>query len=664
MSSLSTNVNQGIVASALDLAARGFRVFPLVPSEKVPAVREFFTVASADAKRVEAMWREPVSGEPRNNNIGILCGEGFFVLDVDTKNEAGGMASLEFLVDIGLDTNTLTADTPSGGQHLFYKIPEGVYVGNSARKIGSGLDIRGWHGFVVGAGSVTDKGAYAWRLDAPMLDAPDFLIEMIRRSKPQPKGDMNALVELDTEDAISRSVFYLANEAPEGFPGSMSDTVFRVAARVIDFGISKETCFELMSDHWNDFKAHPPLEMGDLLQRIENAWSYRSKPPGVASAAADFDVVYGDDGVAADLGVHPDKKAAEARKSKLYWQRLDEAQVEATRPYLIKGLLDLGTMAVTYGESNAGKTNVVLDRALHVATGREYNGRKVMQGGVLYIAAEGGVGVRRRLRAWCMKHNIDRPSEVPFALVPCPIDMMKGDDTKRLAEIVHEVEAAFGQKVVYIIVDTLSRALAGADENSSEAMGSFVKHCDALRMAAQATVDVIHHSGKDRARGARGHSLLRAATDSEIEIEPNLVRVTKQRDMAFSDEERFKLDVVELGADQDGDKITSVVVRFIAPEFFEVELTAGEKRALKALCQMVVEAVEGKDTALGDYKFTTAEAVAYLAENLAQNGSAKDISRSWVNKILASLAEKGSAKKVERGQWVIPDGTFDTFDTI
>jgi hypothetical protein len=42
---------------------------------------------------------------------------------------------------------------------------------------------------------------------------------------------------------------------------------FRVAARVIDFGISKETCFELMSDHWNDFKAHPPLEDSYRLTR-------------------------------------------------------------------------------------------------------------------------------------------------------------------------------------------------------------------------------------------------------------------------------------------------------------------------------------------------------------------------------------------------------------
>ena len=127
--------------AAKSLAKRGFKVFPLIPGEKTPSVMEFFTKATTDLGAVERMWSEAVTNAPAQNNIGILCGEGMFVLDVDTKNGSDGLNSLEFYTDIGLDTNTLTASTPSGGRHLFYRIPDGVYVGNSVKKIGDGLDV-------------------------------------------------------------------------------------------------------------------------------------------------------------------------------------------------------------------------------------------------------------------------------------------------------------------------------------------------------------------------------------------------------------------------------------------------------------------------------------------------------------------------------------------
>src|SRR5690606_23284637 len=103
-----------------------------------------------------------------------------------------------------------------------------------------------------------------------------------------------------------------------------------------------------------------------------------------------------------------------------------------------------------------------------------------------------------------------------------------------------------------IVVDTLARAIAGGDDNSSVDMGVFVNNCGAVQEATGATVLIVHHSGKDAAKGARGHSSLQAATDTEIEIKDEALTVTKQRDMGKDESFKFKLRVVEIGRRDDG----------------------------------------------------------------------------------------------------------------
>src|SRR5690606_8243860 len=109
-------------------------------------------------------------------------------------------------------------------------------------------------------------------------------------------------------------------------------------------------------------------------------------------------------------------------------------------------------------------------------------------------------------------------------------------------------------------------AMAGGNENSPEDMTALIGNCDRIRDATQSHVCIIHHSGKDEAKGARGHSSLRAATDTEIEIkrDPELtlstVRVAKQRDLEAGDPFGFTLQSVPLGTNRRGKDVTSCVV--------------------------------------------------------------------------------------------------------
>jgi hypothetical protein len=116
-------------------------------------------------------------------------------------------------------------------------------------------------------------------------------------------------------------------------------------------------------------------------------------------------------------------------------------------------------------------------------------------------------------------------------------------------------------KPVLIVVDTLARSMGDGDENTAKDAAMFVRNCDLIREATGAHVMVIHHTGKDEERGARGSSALRAAVDTEILVgADHRISSKKQRDMMAPADLHFTLRSVSLGTDEDGDPVTSAVV--------------------------------------------------------------------------------------------------------
>src|SRR5688500_3004588 len=73
---------------------------------------------------------------------------------------------------------------------------------------------------------------------------------------------------------------------------------------------------------------------------------------------------------------------------------------------LVKGILGRRMMSLLYGESGSSKTLIAVSMALHVALGREWCGRRVAKGLVVYLAPEGGSSVHLRFHAWCRHHGV------------------------------------------------------------------------------------------------------------------------------------------------------------------------------------------------------------------------------------------------------------------
>jgi hypothetical protein len=306
------------------------------------------------------------------------------------------------------------------------------------------------------------------------------------------------------------------------------------------------------------------------------------------------------------------------------------ALTTASRP-LVKGVLTQGAMTVLYGDSNAGKTFVAMDVANHVARGAAWAGKRVTQFPVLYVAAEGGQGARLRTAALFNRYG----SAPDFKMLLHPINLLRADaDLVPLIESVRACGVAFG----LVVIDTLSRAMAGGDENASTDMGAMVKHLDALRQATGAHLMVVHHSGKDRAKGARGHSLLRAATDTEIEVVNREIVVTKQRDLDGTFSRGFDLDVLTLGVDADGDPITSCTVRLLRGD----EVATGTATPREADVLKAVDALDGMDGKTG-------VSLADLAAHF--DTAAERMSKDTVRFNLKSLIAKNLVSRVGHGKY-------------
>ena len=156
---------------------------------------------------------------------------------------------------------------------------------------------------------------------------------------------------------------------------------------------------------------------------------------------------------------------------------------------------------------------------------------------------------------------------IPFAAIQSSVNLLDPTaDTDRLIEAIIAASEQGGIKVGLVVIDTLSRALAGGNENSPEDMGALVLNMDRVRKETGACVMFIHHSGKDAAKGARGHSLLRAAVDTEIEVvaedgsPTKTATVVKQRDLKKGDVFAFHLEQFVVGENSHGEAVTTCIV--------------------------------------------------------------------------------------------------------
>lgn len=326
-----------------------------------------------------------------------------------------------------------------------------------------------------------------------------------------------------------------------------------------------------------------------------------------------------------------------------FWDDLGEV---SPPDRLVRNLFGMTTLALIYGEPGSGKTFLVTDLGMHIALGRDWFGRRVTGGAVLYVACEGMAGLSNRLAAFRLTNDL--PQGIPFAVVPSAVDL--GPDGRDAARVVHaaqQVKARTNHDVLLIVIDTLARAMVGGDENSAKDMSCFINACDRVRVETGATVVIVHHSGKTKQSGARGSSALLGAVDTAIEVEKGgngvrTAKVIKQKDSADGLELHFTLRSVEVGRDEDDESITSCIVEATdhAPELPDTTLAAkGLKVLQEALKKYGAVAPDGLG-ASADTVITVEQYQAALAEAGVTSGCKPVTARQRWGRIKRTLCDK------------------------
>jgi hypothetical protein len=195
---------------------------------------------------------------------------------------------------------------------------------------------------------------------------------------------------------------------------------------------------------------------------------------------------------------------------------------------------------------------------------------KTKRGSVLYVAAERGKLVKRRLAAFRKRHNVD---DIPMAVIEGVFDLCSSKgDAQAIVETAKNLAKATGVNVAWIIIDTVAQVLGSGDENSGKDMGALIRNLHLIQTLSCAHVTAIHHTPVYDPNRLRGHSSLFGALDTKIKVERTadgyIATLDGANDGEIGTKLAFRLESVELGRHPETGKVTTspVVVPMEVPE--------------------------------------------------------------------------------------------------
>ena len=265
----------------------------------------------------------------------------------------------------------------------------------------------------------------------------------------------------------------------------------RLSGKVFDpFALTAE--FEFGGDTSRASKA--------LLPRIEQSIAERITSKGSQS------LVEAHLGVDATVAPPAPKKRVEL----IQWGALTDVPIR----WLVKDILPAQSLFALYGQPGSYKSFVALYLGAMVAAGREAFEKPSKQGTVIYIAAEGGAGLKRRRDALVKQYDID--DSIPMYFIKAQLNL--GTSEQDITALIEEIKG-LRQNVALIVVDTLARSAGGLEENSSTEMSKLIENVNVIMSMLDCSCMLIHHAGKESGRGLRGSSALLGAVDTSMECE-------------------------------------------------------------------------------------------------------------------------------------------------
>jgi len=500
--------------------------------------------------------------------VGIALLEGYDIVAVDVDNcVVNGKVPREIIDAIGM---TYAEYSPSG------RGVRALLRGNLGNQKAPttltdyGFEVFSTSGYVTLTGNMLDH-IDLMDLDNTLAPVSPKLVELCERRfgtrRSEPATQQDAIIDFFGGEL---PVLGLTVERMEELLGKLDpdmgrDEWIRVGMALHHETQGDDTGFEL----WDEWSAGGSTYPGSEGLRVQ--WESFTRREGSGRAPITMASVIkmanssGGDRPAAANAEELTRVAAEAAKSDVPYDGrfpvISAGELSRRKPtdWLIKGVLPRADLVVLYGASGSGKSFVGIDLMAAVSRGTPWRGLRTKRGRAVIIAAEGGGGMGKRIEAYCQHHDINA-DDLDIGIIIAPPNFMQKDD---ITDLVRAVTAAGGADV--IMVDTFAQVTPGANENAAEDMGLALANARALRDATGAVVVLVHHAGKDTSKGSRGWSGIKAAADAEIEVVRHEespvreIRISKMKDGDDGLRWAFRLEVLDVGTDDDGDAITSCV---------------------------------------------------------------------------------------------------------
>lgn len=495
---------------ALAYAKQGLPVFPC-RFDKAPSIPKSIGGrgchdATTDLAKVSAFWDEYPDA-----NIGCHVGDaGLMVVDFDP-----GSDEVKFASDFRLPKSTRTCNTPRDGLHEYYRVDEAVPPSGS--KLAPYVDIRSKGSYVLLPPSATADGSYTWvDENEKIADAPSGLVAACLAPKNTKVDNPKQInVAEDQDENISAFIDWLRTDAKIPVVGQRNNTLAATAAMGHSYALSTEKTLDLIRAFWNPRLAEP-IEEREL--EISGISGHRSATSAQGNMTKDYHRA-----PVSSLFSDTREGATDGR-----FRIIDRESMESIEPpeWLIHNMLAKETYVMLFGAPGSYKTFLALDLALAIAAEHDtWMDGRIISGGeaTLFVAGEGRASLTNRVRAW--EHAKNEGTRVPNFFLADPVPLVSQGFDQFIA-----VAKSLRPYYELIVLDTVSRALAGQNENSQETASSLTLQIDALRKEFGCTVLALHHTGHQGIDRERGSSVFRADADTVFSMAHSQLSMVKQKD--------------------------------------------------------------------------------------------------------------------------------------
>jgi hypothetical protein len=622
---------------AAAIAARGIAIFPCGPDKTPLGGIKWRKQSTTNRATIDAWWKQWPTALPAID----LAKAGLLAIDCDRHGGPDGVAAIHEL--LGADLTALgcpVVQIAGGGLHLIYRQLEGDEpFGNSPGALPLGVDVRGAGGYIIALGAVLPGGASYKAMEG----TPDLFEAFASGQIPALTERLAALIRAkrDRENATPVETPPIQDNRRSS-PSLRSDVGERAWANAALIGVATDLAAAGEGGRNNALNASS-YRLGRMVAR---GWLDRSRVEHALTDACRANGLFASDGpkgvrdtMASGLrgGMQnphedlPDNRTDDATllaEGTGVAQRLIENEGRLQQdngpqptaadlldgwsfdgdalpeppPMLIKRLVPLDGITFVGGQSGAGKTFIVIDLAVSVASGEPFFGHKVTERvGVAIFAAEGASTIASRVT---VARNHKAHGEIlPIAWLGAVPNLADPKEVRAMVNRLRAVDARFrashGVRLGAVICDTLSASFSLADENDNSEAAKAIRAMKNLSDALRVVVLPVHHFGKAAETGLRGASAWRAGCDTVLSVMADRDNTTsKCRNRALvlaksrTGEEgwrvAFDLSFVELGKDEDGDPFGAC---FIEPGEAESIITSAKAKPLPRAARAYIDAL-------------------------------------------------------------------------